>query len=397
MSKIYNLGFLPHILQQQSTTSQSPSSIPKLGEELDIVQVTRNIIGTLVKRKVLSIILRHKHGIGPANGPHLIFISPRHIRNTISTRLNIGFSKGELLTVQIGTRGTGQQLSTIKRHPHSILNISPHESHVLNSSGRAAVMRDPKVLTRLPRQEEVTTGRYREVGTLRITLFVIDTSCKVRRAANSRGGDTVERGINRFLDLRLPIPTGIVGSVHRSGGGDHLGLIGTQGENSRGFTGKLWGEWDALPALSAVFGVEEQGGLSEDPSLAILETHRFESVGDLLLGIEVGERAGFPCEAAVVRFGEGSAGTDDVTVGFGVEGDVVHGVFEGDLDLDPFLFGRGRGGEGEGGGGGEGGEGDSGGGGGGFGDEGTTVFRVGIRCHGKGGSCREVAAAGCKG
>ena len=123
-----------------------------------------------------------------------------------------------------------------------------------------------------------------------------------------------------------------------------------------------------------------------------------ESVGDFFFGVEIGEGAGFPCIAAVVGFGEGSAGTDDVSVGGGVKVDGEDGVCEGDGDLLPLLAGCGGGGGGREDGGGQG-EGGGGCGCGGCGEEGSTVFAAHVEScgggdGGGGGGGHEGVAAG---
>mmetsp|Transcript_27392 Transcript_27392/g.57850 ORF Transcript_27392/g.57850 Transcript_27392/m.57850 type:complete len:377 (+) Transcript_27392:112-1242(+) len=366
-----SLSLLPHIVQQKTTAAQSPSLVSKLGEELDIVKISRNIIGTLVKHKVLSIVLRHIHGVRSSNSPDLIVTSPCHIGNTISARLDVGLIEGEFLAVQVHRAGADQELSTVERHPQSILNVSTDESHVLDTTGRTTVVWDPKVLTGLPCEEEVTTGRDGEVGAHVVALFVDDGSSEVRGTGHSRGGNSVKSGINCLLDLRLPISASVFSGVHGTTGGDHFSLVGSQGQNSRGLTGELRAEGDALPALSAVLRVKEQGRLTEDPSLTIFEAYHLETVGDFLLGIEVGEGAGLPCLTTVVGFGERSASAHNVSVGGGVEINVIDSVLEGDLNLTPLLGGCGRGRKGNGS---RGGKDSSGSGGGCLCDEGTTIF-----------------------
>mmetsp|Transcript_5058 Transcript_5058/g.11188 ORF Transcript_5058/g.11188 Transcript_5058/m.11188 type:complete len:366 (+) Transcript_5058:73-1170(+) len=332
------LSILTNILQQQSITSKRPSRIPKLPEKLDIVQIPRNIIGTLIKHKVPSIILGYIHGVTSSHGPHLIIITPSHIRQAIPSRLDIRFIKWEFLRAQIHrVRRTNQQLSSIKSHPQSILDIATYKSHVLNTPGRSSVVRDPKVLTRFPRQEEVTTGGHGDVCSLGITLFVHNTSSEVGRSTHSTGRDTVERRIDRFLHLCFPVASCIFGSVHCSTARNHLCRVGTRGENSGGFSGKLGREGDAFPCLSSVLRVQQQGWLAEDPPLAVVETDHLETVGDFFFGVQVGEGARFPRGTSVVGLGEGSTSTDDVSVSGGVKVDIVHCVFEGDLHLTPLT------------------------------------------------------------
>lgn len=208
-------------------------------------------------------------------------------------------------------------------------------------------MRDPKVLSRLPRQEEVPPGGNGEIGSVRIALFVDDASREVRGAADARGGDAVQGGVDGFLHLRFPIPSRVAGGVDGAGTGDHFGAVGSRGQHAGGLAGQLGREGDAFPVLAPVLGVQQQRGLAEHPPLAVFETDHLEAVRDFLLGVEVGEGARLPRVSPVVRFGERSARAHDVPVGGGIEVDGEDRVLEGDGDAFPLLRGGGRGGSGQ--------------------------------------------------
>ena len=206
-------------------------------EELDVVEVTGNVVGALVEAKVLSAIEAYVHGVGATNSPHFVFISPCNVGDSVSTGLDVGLLKVKVVLGQIGFLGTDEKLSSVECHPQSALDVVVDETHVLNSPRRSTVVGDPKVLAGLPSEEEVTTARHGEVGTEVITDLVDDGTSKVRRTAHSTAADSVEGRIDGFLHLGLPVPRGVVRRVDGTLRRGHLGLGWAESNHGCGLTG----------------------------------------------------------------------------------------------------------------------------------------------------------------
>mmetsp|Transcript_23203 Transcript_23203/g.47072 ORF Transcript_23203/g.47072 Transcript_23203/m.47072 type:complete len:439 (+) Transcript_23203:120-1436(+) len=361
---------LSSVPEEKTIAAQGPAHVSKLLEELDIIKVAGVVVGTLVEGELLATIEAHVHRVGATNGPDLIGIAVGDIRDAVPTSLDVRLTEVEGVLGQIRLVGGDEHLASIQGHPEALVDVALNESHVLDAAGGATVVGDPEVLTGFPGEEEVTAGGDSEVGAVVVADLVGDGAGEVGGAGNAGGGDAVEGCVDGLLDLGLPVASGVFSGVDGARGSDHLSLSGSEADNGRGLTGELGAEGDALPGLAVVLGVEEEGGLAEDPALAVLEGEDLESVGDLLIGVKVGERPGLPGLATVVSLRKGSAGSNKVAVGGTVEVDVVEGVLERKLHGLPELSRSSLGIHGEAG---RGGDGSSGGGRAGLGDEGAAI------------------------
>jgi hypothetical protein len=66
---------LTFVLQQQTVATEGESNVSKFFEEFNVVKISWNIVGTLVKAKVLSSVFADIHGIGATACPYLILCS----------------------------------------------------------------------------------------------------------------------------------------------------------------------------------------------------------------------------------------------------------------------------------------------------------------------------------
>lgn len=238
---------LSPVSKEKTVATEGPARVAELLEKLHIVEVARDLVGGLVKVEGLATVHAHVHGIGTTHGPHFIGVSVCYICHAVSTGFDVRLLEIKGVLGQIGLLVADENLATVQSHPKALVNITLNESHVLNTAGSTTVVRDPKVLPRLPREEEVTTGRNGEVGTIVVADLVDDGTGKVRGSANSTATDTVEGGVNGLLHLRLPVPSRILGDVDGTRRGGHLRLGRAKGINGRGLTGKLGREGNALP------------------------------------------------------------------------------------------------------------------------------------------------------
>lgn len=103
-------------------------------------------------------------------------------------------------------------------------------------------------------------------------------------ARNARRDGAVEGGIDRLFHGGLPGVRGVVGDVDGAGVGDHLGgALAGPGKNADGRAWELGGERDAVPAGAAIRGVEQDGGLADNPALLAREGDGVEAVVEALL------------------------------------------------------------------------------------------------------------------
>ena len=215
---------LSPVSEEKAVTAESPAHIAELLEKFNIVQVARNLVRGLVEVESLAAVLAHVHGVGTTHGPNLVGISVRYVCYAISTGLDAGFLEIKGVLGKIRLLGADEYLATVQSHPKALVNVALNETHILNTTRGATVVRDPKVLSRLPGEEEVTTGRNSEVGTIVVTDLVDDGTSEVRSSTYSTATDTVEGGINGLLHLRLPVPSSILGNVDGTRRGGHLRL-----------------------------------------------------------------------------------------------------------------------------------------------------------------------------
>ena len=305
---------LSPVSEEKAVTTEGPAHIAELLEKLDIVKVARNLVRGLVEVESLATVLAHVHGVGTTHAPNLIGISVRYIRYAVSAGLDTGFLEIKGVLGKIGLLGANEYLATVQSHPKALVNVTLNKTHILNTTRSATVVRDPKVLSRFPGEEEVTTGRNSEVGAIVVTNLVDDGTGEVRSSANSTATDTVKGGINGLLHLRLPVPSSILGDVDGTRRGGHLRLRRAKGINRRGLAGELGREGNALPRLASILGVEEQRRLTKDPALTILEGGDLETVRHLLIGVKIRERASLPRLTTIVGLSKGTTGTDEITV-----------------------------------------------------------------------------------
>mmetsp|Transcript_11411 Transcript_11411/g.31585 ORF Transcript_11411/g.31585 Transcript_11411/m.31585 type:complete len:343 (+) Transcript_11411:363-1391(+) len=331
------LRSLTDVLQQKSVAAQGPASVVELLEELDVVQVAWDVVGALVEDEVLATVLAHVHGVGSADGPHLLLVAPCDVGDSVSTSLDVGLLEVEVVLGEVHARAAQEQLSTVQRHPQTLLDVSLHEAHVLDAARCSTVVRDPEILTWLPGEEEVTTAGDGEVGTQIVTNLVDDAAGEVGCSAHAAAADSVQCGIDGLLHLCLPVSAGVLCHVNGSGRRGHLGLTWSEREDGGWLTWELWREWDAFPRLAGVLGVEHQGWLTQHPTLSVGEGRDCETVCDFLFGIEVGKRTCLPCVTTVAGLCEGSARSDKVPVRWAVEVDVVQSVLEWQWHLLPHF------------------------------------------------------------
>mmetsp|Transcript_22253 Transcript_22253/g.51287 ORF Transcript_22253/g.51287 Transcript_22253/m.51287 type:complete len:243 (+) Transcript_22253:72-800(+) len=241
MAQLLSLAqaLLTCVTKKHTIAAQCPTGIAKLRKELDIVQVSRIVIGTLVKGKLLASILAHVHGVGTTNGPNFLVVSPRHIGNSVPTRLDVRLLEIKCVTRQVGLVGTNQKLATVQGHPQTLFNVAFHKAHVLNPTRSAAIVGNPKLLTGFPGEEKVSTARHGQVGTQVVTHLIDNGTGKVRGTTDTTGTNSIQCSINGFLDLCLPVTSRIVGRVNGPRRCDHLGLVGSQGNDGGRFTGQF--------------------------------------------------------------------------------------------------------------------------------------------------------------
>jgi hypothetical protein len=175
-------------------------------------------------------------------------------------------------------------------------------------------MRDPKVLTGLPGKEKVTTRRHGKVGAIVVTYLIDDGSSEVRRSANSTATDTVQGGINGFLDLCFPVASGILGNIDGTGRGRHFSLGRAESINGGGLTRKLGGERNTLPRLARVLSVKKERGLTKDPAFAIFEGSNLETVCNLLIGIKIREGSSLPRLTTIVGLSKRTTSTHKISM-----------------------------------------------------------------------------------
>ena len=119
--------------------------------------------------------------------------------------------------------------------------------------------------------------------------LVGDLPVKVRGSRGTGGTDSIERGVDGFLHLGLPVETSIGAHIDRALRGDHLCLGGTRRYNRSGVSGQLGRERDALKLLASVSSVEHERGLANNPSLVRGHGGNLKAVVNVFIFIERGE------------------------------------------------------------------------------------------------------------
>merc|ERR1712228_492568 len=128
------LMFSSTITKQHTIASQGPSRISVLSKEFYIVKIAWVVIGTGIKRKSSSTILAKVHRIRTTNRPYLFLVSPRHIGNSVSSRLYFGFLKIIRIRGKIRIIPTDHKLSTIECQPQALRYVAFHETHTLDTT-----------------------------------------------------------------------------------------------------------------------------------------------------------------------------------------------------------------------------------------------------------------------
>ena len=123
-----------------------------------MVQVARDVIGTVVKLEGFAAISRHVHGAAAAHSPDFLVVFPPEVDDAVAAGLDVDLVElgGFVVDVELGPAEL--QKAAVEGHPQAFLQAVLNEAHGLDAPGRGAVVRDPELGLVQPREEEVATG-----------------------------------------------------------------------------------------------------------------------------------------------------------------------------------------------------------------------------------------------
>jgi len=155
-----NLGRLSVVPQQHAVGPEHVASLVR--KELDLVQVSGDVVGAVVELERLAAVSRHVHGAAAAHSPNFLVVFPAEVNDPVAAGLDVDLVElgGFVVDVELGPAEL--QEAAVEGHPQAFLQAVFDEPHGLDAPRGGAVVRDPKVGLVQPGEEEVATRAVKE-------------------------------------------------------------------------------------------------------------------------------------------------------------------------------------------------------------------------------------------
>lgn len=148
--------------------------------------------------------------LATADGPDFLFVAPCDVEDAVSARVEIGLGKCRRVRRNVDASTGDAERASVKSHPEALRSIVLHEAHGLYAFRGVSIMGNPKGLAILPCEVKVAAARDGKVSARRdVSINGSDLSGKVRRTGYAAGRHAIQRGVDSFLDKRLPIAAGV--------------------------------------------------------------------------------------------------------------------------------------------------------------------------------------------
>ena len=295
-----------HVAEEDAVVTQDESAV--VGVELDVVEVTRHVVGPAVALPALTLVVGVEHAARATHDPELLAAGlGGEVEQAEAAAANLALGEvvillGELIGVaEVDAAAAGELPDPAVGAP----------AHALHPAAGRAVVRLPVGLARGPRHVKVAAGGQADVVAVVVPRDGGQGAGVVRGALHAGGYRAVEGAGDGLLHRRLPVARGVGGEVDGALVGDQLSLAGASGGgDEHGRAGEPGGEADPFPVLAAVGGVEQDRGLADDPALLPAERDGVEAVVHILVGA-LRDGLEVPGLAAVGGLEDGLAGTEE--------------------------------------------------------------------------------------
>ena len=134
---------------EQHTVAPERESFSVL-KKFDVVEITGYVVGRVVKDKVLAPVSGLVNGVAPPNGPYLVFVPPGDVGDTVAASFDVGLHEVGDLCLATDLAGANEELTSVEGCPDTFFNFLLDETHVLDTTGSAAIVRDPEVVSGAP-------------------------------------------------------------------------------------------------------------------------------------------------------------------------------------------------------------------------------------------------------
>eukprot|EP00964_Phaeocystis_antarctica_P121268 scaffold84946_cov66-Phaeocystis_antarctica.AAC.2 len=175
-----------HVLLDAEQDAVGAEDVARLAEELDLVQVGRQVVGALVLLPRGAAVLGAEDGAAAADGPADLGVGQEDdIEDAVATRLDLELVEGDVDQLGVEVGGTLGDLATRGGHPQALGDLIPHEAHRRDAARRHTVVRHPELVARREGEVEVSSRAHGEVRADAVAHDRVDGSCEVRGALHS--------------------------------------------------------------------------------------------------------------------------------------------------------------------------------------------------------------------